>query len=147
MAWRSWVVASPCLIVYQYLCILQCYNRPAQISSVIDIFFKCKYIFFSTHFWGPVANWGIPIAAIADSGKDVSLISGKMTLGKYWYQNSNHQDPNDNFCLWYSTHTILNDIYEICLESPASQLAPIFLSFYKFWCTNVSRLQVSKAQV
>ncbi len=33
-----------------------------------------------------MANWGIPIAAIADSGKDVSLISGKMTLGKYLYQ-------------------------------------------------------------
>ena len=35
----------------------------------------------STHFWGPVANWGIPIAAIADINKDPSMISGKMTLG------------------------------------------------------------------
>ncbi|XP_055926439.1 mitochondrial pyruvate carrier 1-like isoform X2 [Argiope bruennichi] len=33
----------------------------------------------STHFWGPVANWGIPIAAIADIKKDPSIISGKMT--------------------------------------------------------------------
>ncbi|XP_065215110.1 mitochondrial pyruvate carrier 1 [Planococcus citri] len=33
----------------------------------------------STHFWGPVANWGIPIAALADINKDPSLISGKMT--------------------------------------------------------------------
>ncbi|EEC00490.1 mitochondrial pyruvate carrier 1 [Ixodes scapularis] len=33
----------------------------------------------STHFWGPVANWGIPIAAIADIKKDPSFISGKMT--------------------------------------------------------------------
>ncbi|XP_057375043.1 mitochondrial pyruvate carrier 1-like isoform X1 [Daphnia carinata] len=39
----------------------------------------------STHFWGPVANWGIPIAAIADSGKDVSMISGKMTLALTLY--------------------------------------------------------------
>ncbi|KAF2348237.1 Mitochondrial pyruvate carrier [Trinorchestia longiramus] len=35
----------------------------------------------STHFWGPVANWGIPIAAIADiSNKPPEIISGKMTL-------------------------------------------------------------------
>ncbi|KAI8882484.1 UPF0041-domain-containing protein [Backusella circina FSU 941] len=33
----------------------------------------------STHFWGPVVNWGIPIAAIADTQKDASLISGNMT--------------------------------------------------------------------
>uniref|UniRef100_T1HC11 Mitochondrial pyruvate carrier n=1 Tax=Rhodnius prolixus TaxID=13249 RepID=T1HC11_RHOPR len=36
----------------------------------------------STHFWGPVANWGIPIAAIADTQKDPTIISGKMTLVK-----------------------------------------------------------------
>ncbi|KAJ0177990.1 hypothetical protein K1T71_006863 [Dendrolimus kikuchii] len=35
---------------------------------------------FRTHFWGPVANWGIPLAAIADTRKDPSFISGKMTL-------------------------------------------------------------------
>lgn len=34
----------------------------------------------STHFWGPVMNWTIPIAAIADiQYKDASIISGKMT--------------------------------------------------------------------
>ncbi|KAI8595472.1 hypothetical protein EDD21DRAFT_391159 [Dissophora ornata] len=33
----------------------------------------------STHFWGPVANWGLPLAAIADFKKDPELISGKMT--------------------------------------------------------------------
>lgn len=42
-----------------------------------------KIVFFSksTHFWGPVANWGIPIAAIADIQRDPKYISGKMTLG------------------------------------------------------------------
>lgn len=34
----------------------------------------------STHFWGPVANWGIPLAAIADVKKDPQIISGKMTV-------------------------------------------------------------------
>lgn len=38
--------------------------------------------FLSTHFWGPMANWGIPIAAIADTQKHPKFISGKMTLGK-----------------------------------------------------------------
>ncbi|ORX56226.1 UPF0041-domain-containing protein [Hesseltinella vesiculosa] len=33
----------------------------------------------STHFWGPVANWGIPLAALGDIKKDASLISGNMT--------------------------------------------------------------------
>ncbi|KAG9012773.1 pyruvate transporter mpc1 [Tulasnella sp. JGI-2019a] len=36
--------------------------------------------FFSTHFWGPVANWGLPLAALADiTGKDEEMISGTMT--------------------------------------------------------------------
>lgn len=39
----------------------------------------------STHFWGPVANWGIPLAAIADIKKDPSIISGKMTLALLLY--------------------------------------------------------------
>jgi len=39
----------------------------------------------STHFWGPVANWGIPLAAIADTQKDPSMISGKMTFALSLY--------------------------------------------------------------
>jgi len=35
--------------------------------------------FFSTHFWGPVANWGLPLAAISDLGKSEEIISGTMT--------------------------------------------------------------------
>ncbi|CAG8628263.1 25187_t:CDS:10, partial [Cetraspora pellucida] len=31
------------------------------------------------HFWGPVANWGLPLAAIADAKKDPDIISPKMT--------------------------------------------------------------------
>lgn len=42
----------------------------------------------STHFWGPVANWGIPLAALADIKKDPKYISGKMTVGK----------TTNNFC-------------------------------------------------
>ncbi|KAF8922572.1 mitochondrial pyruvate carrier [Mucidula mucida] len=35
--------------------------------------------FFSTHFWGPVANWGLPLAALSDLAKDEEFISGSMT--------------------------------------------------------------------
>ncbi|KAL2914752.1 hypothetical protein HK105_205683 [Polyrhizophydium stewartii] len=31
------------------------------------------------HFWGPVANWGLPLAAIADIKKSPEYISGNMT--------------------------------------------------------------------
>ncbi|KAK9766228.1 pyruvate transporter mpc1 [Basidiobolus ranarum] len=40
---------------------------------------------FSTHFWGPIANWGIPLAALADINKDPELISGKMTTALCLY--------------------------------------------------------------
>ncbi|KAF8451504.1 hypothetical protein BGX38DRAFT_1182486 [Terfezia claveryi] len=33
----------------------------------------------STHFWGPVSNFGIPVAAVMDTKKDPEIISGKMT--------------------------------------------------------------------
>lgn len=44
-----------------------------------------RQYFFSTHFWGPVANWGLPMAALSDLSKDADLISGPMTtaLGAY----------------------------------------------------------------
>ncbi|XP_043226514.1 mitochondrial pyruvate carrier 1-like [Amphibalanus amphitrite] len=41
--------------------------------------------FMSTHFWGPVANWGIPLAALADIKKDPEIISGKMTFALTCY--------------------------------------------------------------
>ncbi|KAJ5763318.1 hypothetical protein N7533_001999 [Penicillium manginii] len=33
----------------------------------------------STHFWGPVSNFGIPFAAVMDTQKDPEIISGPMT--------------------------------------------------------------------
>ncbi|XP_053397654.1 mitochondrial pyruvate carrier 1-like isoform X2 [Mercenaria mercenaria] len=37
------------------------------------------------HFWGPIANWGLPLAAIADMKKDPEKISGKMTTALFFY--------------------------------------------------------------
>ena len=39
-------------------------------------------MFLDQHFWGPVANWGIPLAAFADMKKDPDIISPKMTVGQ-----------------------------------------------------------------
>lgn len=49
-------------------------------SNLHYLFIFTNHI-FSTHFWGPIANWGIPIAALADIRKSPDMISGKMTLG------------------------------------------------------------------
>uniref|UniRef100_A0A8D0G807 Mitochondrial pyruvate carrier n=1 Tax=Sphenodon punctatus TaxID=8508 RepID=A0A8D0G807_SPHPU len=38
-----------------------------------------------THFWGPVANWGLPIAAINDMKKSPDIISGRMTFALCCY--------------------------------------------------------------
>ncbi|VDM46309.1 unnamed protein product [Toxocara canis] len=43
--------------------------------------------FMSTHFWGPVANWGLPLAAIADLKKDPDMISGPMTSALCLYSS------------------------------------------------------------
>ncbi|KAF8428154.1 hypothetical protein EV426DRAFT_586668 [Tirmania nivea] len=39
----------------------------------------------STHFWGPVSNFGIPVAAVMDTKKDPEIISGKMTAALVVY--------------------------------------------------------------
>lgn len=46
-----------------------------------DYFFNRKFLNYitSSHFWGPVSNFGIPIAAFADLKKDPEVISGPMT--------------------------------------------------------------------
>eukprot|EP01116_Phalansterium_solitarium_P006962 TRINITY_DN1940_c0_g1_i1.p1 TRINITY_DN1940_c0_g1~~TRINITY_DN1940_c0_g1_i1.p1 ORF type:complete len:112 (-),score=0.69 TRINITY_DN1940_c0_g1_i1:165-500(-) len=35
--------------------------------------------FLSTHFWGPLANWGFVIAGLVDMGKSPEVISGPQT--------------------------------------------------------------------
>ncbi|KAI1498274.1 hypothetical protein F5X99DRAFT_412265 [Biscogniauxia marginata] len=47
----------------------------AKIRSNPTVSYIC-----STHFWGPVSNFGIPFAAVMDTQKSPELISGPMTL-------------------------------------------------------------------
>ncbi|GJM98938.1 hypothetical protein PR202_gb22772 [Eleusine coracana subsp. coracana] len=37
----------------------------------------------TTHFWGPVANWGFVIAGLVDMNKPPEMISGNMTAGLF----------------------------------------------------------------
>ncbi|XP_032832479.2 mitochondrial pyruvate carrier 1 [Petromyzon marinus] len=37
------------------------------------------------HFWGPVVNWGLPLAAINDMKKSPEIISGRMTFALCLY--------------------------------------------------------------
>lgn len=39
----------------------------------------------STHFWGPVANWGLPLAAFKDMNAPPDIISGRMTTALILY--------------------------------------------------------------
>ncbi|CAN3359049.1 mitochondrial pyruvate carrier 1 [Diutina catenulata] len=50
-------------------------------KKILDNLFSKKTLKYmcTTHFWGPVSNFGIPIAAVMDLKKDPELISGSMT--------------------------------------------------------------------
>ncbi|XP_036126029.1 mitochondrial pyruvate carrier 1-like protein [Molossus molossus] len=39
----------------------------------------------STHFWGPMANWGLPMAAFRDMKASPEIISGRMTTALIFY--------------------------------------------------------------
>lgn len=80
----STIFASIWLSICCHDVVLNCYGmtdkQPVHLLYILTVHF-C--VLCSTHFWGPIANWGIPLAAIADTQKDAAMISGKMTLGKY----------------------------------------------------------------
>lgn len=63
-----------------------------HISCDNEITPQILFSFFvpSQHFWGPVANWGLPIAAIADMKKSPEIISGRMTFGKASWEKDIH---------------------------------------------------------
>ncbi|ODQ74445.1 hypothetical protein LIPSTDRAFT_103731 [Lipomyces starkeyi NRRL Y-11557] len=57
-------------------------SAPGSVFQRLQKFFFSKDLIryvCSTHFWGPVSNFGIPIAAVMDTKKDPILISGPMT--------------------------------------------------------------------
>ena len=56
----------------------------SKISKLVGRFKSKEFVEYisSTHFWGPVANWLIPCASIADFKKDPSMISANTTAGE-----------------------------------------------------------------
>lgn len=50
--------------------------------KITKVYIFCSLFVSAQHFWGPVANWGLPIAAIADMKKSPEIISGRMTFGR-----------------------------------------------------------------
>ncbi|CAD6187986.1 unnamed protein product [Caenorhabditis auriculariae] len=65
----------------------------SKVSSAITTYFRqysakeWRNYFLSTHFWGPVANWGLPLAAIGDLKKNPDMISGNMTTALCIYSS------------------------------------------------------------
>jgi hypothetical protein len=53
----------------------------SSFKKFTDFLFSKKSLRYvcTTHFWGPVSNFGIPVAAVMDLKKDPDLISGPMT--------------------------------------------------------------------
>ncbi|GAA48064.1 pyruvate transporter mpc1 [Clonorchis sinensis] len=70
------------------------------------------------HFWGPVANWGLPLAAIGDLKKNPELISGNMTTGM--------------FTFWVtcpSTDVLFSPLHEVCHSCATAQFATFCMSY------------------
>lgn len=66
-------------------CPMNVFFKVVHIRRSLNDQLKNTWFSNSTHFWGPAANWGIPIAAIADINKDPKYISGKMTVALCLY--------------------------------------------------------------
>lgn len=64
-------------------------NAVSLVSTYFRRYSRKEWIdyFCSTHFWGPAANWGLPLAAIADLKKNPDLISGNMTTALCLYSS------------------------------------------------------------
>ncbi|KAK2854155.1 hypothetical protein Q5P01_006816 [Channa striata] len=75
---------------------VSCWSCPRTEQLLQDLSMLCSFLSYvalkimnnyvnSTHFWGPVANWGLPIAALSDMKKSPEIISGRMTFALCCY--------------------------------------------------------------
>ncbi len=64
-----------------------------------------------------MANWGLPLAAMADMKKSPEYISGKMTIGNGMFVT-----------LIMSSVTIFSFVYEVCMGGSAQKLFTYGLS-------------------
>lgn len=90
----------------------------------------------STHFWGPIANWGIPIAALSDIRKDPELISGKMTGGNYVYFEFRFVFNYNNVYLRVYIFALALCLYSIAFMRFAWQVHPRNMLLFACHATN-----------
>lgn len=92
--WKNWLTGKPKVesrlaqdlrvrIPLTHLCCLKWWDAAVfGFSLTSPPFFPSPLL---QHFWGPVANWGLPIAAINDMKKSPEIISGRMTFALCCY--------------------------------------------------------------
>ncbi|EMP25172.1 Vesicle transport protein SFT2A, partial [Chelonia mydas] len=73
------------------------------------------------HFWGPVANWGLPIAAINDMKKSPEIISGRMTFEQEYHVS------NSIITGIQSQHAVYLCAYMITIGKPFGNLIQVLL--------------------
>ncbi|CAF3769769.1 unnamed protein product [Rotaria socialis] len=79
------LIRSSTQLILTLVFILCCNNGIIISSWFIPIKKQRNARLFNEHFWGPVANWGLPLAALADLKKDPEIISPKMTVALCFY--------------------------------------------------------------
>lgn len=108
-------------------------------SCIIRFLFVCLSV---------VANWGIPIAALADIQKEPSIISPTMTCGLYI--NIDYILSTVLMRIFFSNFSIdhlFGYIYAFCHSCTTTQYVIVCLSYNKFYCTNSSRCSLYKLSV
>ncbi|XP_006897588.1 PREDICTED: mitochondrial pyruvate carrier-like protein-like [Elephantulus edwardii] len=74
----------------------------------------------STHFWGPVVNWGLPLAAFNDMKASPEIISGRMTTALIFYSLAfmrfayRVQPRNLLLMACHGTNVVAQSIQETC---------------------------------
>lgn len=105
-----------------------------DLSTNLSLIFTYSPL-LSTHFWGPVANWGIPIACLLDIKKDPRIISGTMTTGEFCA--SLHVDVS-NFIDTYSLPFSALVLYSCVFMRFAWKVQPRNMLLFACHLTNAS---------
>ncbi|OEL28092.1 Mitochondrial pyruvate carrier 1, partial [Dichanthelium oligosanthes] len=60
-------------------------EKSSAMSTALKAFLNSPVGPKTTHFWGPVANWGFVLAGLVDMNKPPEMISGNMTAAMCVY--------------------------------------------------------------
>jgi hypothetical protein len=87
----------------------------------------------TSHFWGPVANWGFVIAGLVDMNKPAEMISGNMTGGRcnnwslvsqFLFYHWSHQSIKPSLMLMFlcSNVCVFWTLHEVCMDGTTAKL-------------------------